>query len=123
MIGLSLKTAILVHRGQDMTGPAAWTLTGDRFKSGVFSLGIYRGPHPDEPAMATLVLASEEISQGALVMLRLVAEAIATVQGPRRPVVDVLEYRLLHDGERVAEGAFLILPYDTAVDALKGIAA
>ena len=123
MIGLSLKTAILVHRGQDMTGPATWTLTGDRFKSGAYSLGIHRGPHPDEPAMAMFTLASEEIPQGALVTLRLDAEAIATVQGPRRPVVDVLEYRLIHDGERVADGAFLIFPYDTAVDAPKGIAA
>jgi hypothetical protein len=119
----SFDSAIRVRRGEDMPAPAMWTLTGKKFQQGAYSVGIYRGSHPDEPALASFDIEPEPTKAGARVEFALTAEDIAVAQGPRRPELEFLEYRLLHDGDVLSAGYFIIFPSSAKIEGQRKVAA
>lgn len=124
MIGL--VDALLARRGEDCPFLVEWRLTGRKFKTGAYSVAIFRGEHPDEPAMAELgaeCLSFTATSVGANLKFGMTAEDIARVQGPRRPVIEHLVCRLRRDGIDLATHYLIIFPPSADVDALQRITA
>jgi hypothetical protein len=124
MIGMS--GAIHFRRGEDGPQQAAWLISGGKFKKGAFTVDIVRGRHPDEPLLAEFGadhLTVERLKDGARLTLTLSAEDIARAQGPRRPEIDFLYYRLRHDGADIGGARFLITPPSSDVDAPRGVGA
>ena len=121
---MTLQNRIIAHRGEDC--PLAWLANGKQFRTGAFTVAILRGPHPDEPVMAEFGadrIEVEALANGAKVTLALTAEDIAGVQGPARPVIESLVYRLSHDGGEALVAFFDIFPRSSEVEAQRCVGA
>ena len=62
-------------------------------------------------------LTVEPTDGGAEISLALNAEQIAAAQGPARPEVEHLVYRLRRDGDEVFAGLFVVSPRSSHVEA------
>jgi len=115
---LSFQGMIWATRGEDRPLAGKWRAKGKKYRTGAYTLAILRGEHPDEPEIAVFDhLTIEPTGDGADITLALTAEQIAIAQGPARPEVEMLVYRLRHDGAEVYSGRFSIYPRSNQVDA------
>lgn len=121
---LSFRDTIYVTRGEGRPIAGKWLAKGKKYRSGVYTLAILRGEHPDEPELAVFDhLTIEDTKAGTVITLSLTAEQIAAAQGPARPEVEQLVYRLRHDGAEALVGPFSIHPRSNQVDAPRKVAA
>jgi len=123
---IGLTGLLSVRRGHDGPQQGAWLVNGAKFTKGDFTFAIVRSPHPDEPVLAEFGadhLTVERLRNGAKLRLTLSAEDIARAQGPRRPVVEFLYYRLRHDGDDVGCASFHIQPPSSDVEAPRSVGA
>lgn len=121
---MTLQNRIIVHRGEDC--PVAWLAHGKQFRAGAFTVAILRGDHPDEPVMAEFGadrIEVEPLDNGAKVTLALTAEDIARAQGPARPVIESMIYRVCHDGAELLVAFFDIFPRSSEVEAQRCVGA
>ncbi|OHD07562.1 hypothetical protein [Sphingopyxis sp. RIFCSPHIGHO2_12_FULL_65_19] len=115
---LSFHGLIWVTRGEEKPLAGKWRAKGKKYRTGAYTLAILRGEHPDEPEMAVFDhLTIERIADGAEITLALTAEQIAAAQGPARPEIEHLVYRLRHHGAEVYSGLFSVHPRSSQVEA------
>lgn len=115
---LSFNGMIWVTRGDDKPVAGKWRGKGEEYRTGAWSLAILLGDHPDEPEMALFDhLTVEPTDDGAEISLALNAEQIAAAQGPARPEIEHLVYRLRRDGDEVFVGMFVVFPRSKKVEA------
>lgn len=121
---LSFDGMIRVTRGENKPVAGKWRGKGDEYRTGAWSLAILRGEHPDEPELAVFdQLTIEPTDDGAEISLELNAEQIATAQGPARPEIEHLVYRLRRDGDEVFAGLFVVSPKSSQIDAPRKVGA
>lgn len=121
---MTLQNRLVSHRGEDCS--VAWLANGKQFRTGAFTLAILRGAHPDEPVLAEFGadrIEVEQLGNGARITLALTAEDIAHAQGPARPVIESLVYRLSHDGAEILTACFDIFPRSSEVEAMRCVGA
>ena len=121
---MTLQNRIIVHRGEDC--PIAWLANGKQFRTGAFTIAILRGDHPDEPVLAEFgpdQISVEPLDNGARITLALTAEDIARAQGPARPVIESMVYRISHDGAELLVACFDIFPRSSEVEAQRCVGA
>lgn len=121
---LSFEGMIWATRGEDKPVAGKWRAKGKKYRTGAYTLAILRGDHPDEPEMALFDhLTVEPTDNGTEITLALTAEQIAVAQGPARPEIEQLVYRLRHDCADVYCGLFSIHPRSNQVEAPRKVMA
>jgi len=121
---MTLQNRLVAHRGEDCS--IAWLANGKQCRTGAFTVAILRGDHPDEPVLAEFGadrIEVEPLDNGARITLALTAEDIARAQGPARPVIESMVYRICHDGAELLVACFDIFPRTSEVEAQRCVGA
>lgn len=121
---MGFDNAISARRGEDNPLVGRWLAAGEQYRTGTFTIAILRGEHPDEPVLTEYgpeCVSVEVLKDGAQVTLALTAEDIARAQGPRRPVIEHLIYRLRHEGADTLTAFFIVFPMASDVEAQRCI--